>query len=229
MASEPALVPAAPAPVVERPDLPGWRWGEYADPADLELAEIRSLSTQQILEVLLRRATRHSDARTRSRELTAIDRALADPENGYLRALREERTRALAARRAAGESSASLARELGVGRRRVTALLAGNLTNLSEEQLEARQVRQDARRAARDAARAEAAAGRPERLQAERDALKAARLTERAALGAPYLARHEAGESAAQLAVDANVSRQAMASWILAAKTMRDAVREAAE
>lgn len=202
---------------------PGRYWGraETLDPADPEDARIAQDETaalehaMRVLDRLLDQAARYRDPGRRSRALSAIDRALADPASGYLLRLREARTAAVQARVDGGEGTALIARDLGIGQRRVNALLDHNRSYVSEE-----------RRAALALLAQERAAAAAERRSAREAAKAAARASAtafRLEQGRAFLPRFEAGEPATKLAGEAGVSRQVLTSWLRAARAERDA------
>lgn len=202
---------------------PGRYWGradhlDLDDPADAVIAQDEAAALDYamgVLDRLIAQAARYRDPGRRSRALSAIDRALADPQTGYLLRLREARTGALQARVDSGEDTGSIARELGISRRRVNALLDHNRSYVSDER---RAALADIA-AARAAAAAERRAARDASKAAERSAAAAHRLEQ----GRAYLPRFEAGEPAAKLAKEAGVSRQTLTSWLVAARADRDA------
>ena len=179
---------------------------------------------EEILGVLVRRATRHRDPRRRSVELAYLDRALADPRRGYLRLLRQHRTAALVARVAAGETTTALAIEAGVSARRMRALLAGGADAVTPEQRAARQERQASRAADRAAARERLTAARLEERKTARAREVERKRWERVELGRPLLARVAAGETPSALAAELNISRQKVTAWINDADDAQEAL-----
>lgn len=155
------------------------------------------------LDALLTRAARHKDLQRRSRQLARVDRALADPEVGYMRRLRELRSSTLRERRDAGVPVTVLAQEAGVGVRRIWALLAEtpNARYTSEQM-------RDAKAAVKAEQAARAAAARTRREAARAESL---------AQGAVWAARVLAGETVQGIAATAGVSWQRVASAVKAA------------
>ena len=196
-------------------DRPGGYWPrnpETAPHPELERAELDALLAADdtaidqalaALDQLLTRAARHKDLARRSRQLARVDRALADPGNGILKRLRELRSSTLRERRDAGVPVEQLAREAGVGTRRMFALLAEqpNQRYVSPEMQTARaQVR------AEQTQRAAAA-------KARREAERTATLAQ----GAVWAAQMLAGSTPATIAEREGVSRQRVVAAIRAA------------
>ena len=155
------------------------------------------------LDALLTRAARHKDLARRSRQLSRVDRALADPELGYMRRLRELRSSTLRERRDAGVPVTLLAQESGVGVRRIWALLAEE-PNTRYESTEMKDAKAAVK--AEQAARAAAA-------KARREAERAASLAQ----GAVWAARVLSGEAVRGLAEQEHVPWQVVANRIKAA------------
>lgn len=166
------------------------------------------------LDALLTRAQRHKDLARRSRQLARIDRALADPESGYLRRLRKLRTETLTERHKdvrdpitdevtkKGVPASVLAAEAGVSVRRIHALLDSNRGYESDEM-------KDMKTAMRAEREARAAAAK-----AKREAERKAALTE----GAVWQARVLAGERVREIAASEGVAWQVVANRIKAVK-----------
>ncbi len=193
---------------------PGAYWPQPVLDEDTEAArQIAVDAALAQLEGLLTRATRTdkrrstaTDLRARALLLGAVERALADPQAGYLRRLRRERSAILRERVARGATVSDLALELGVSPQRVRTLLANNRSYVSEERraaLDDLAAQAEQQRAARAAAR-----------QADRDAALAARVAEGRALAA----RLAAGESRDRLIADTGYTRQRLASLLTVAR-----------
>jgi hypothetical protein len=142
--------------------------------------------------------------------LAAVDRALADPESGYLRRLRARRSALLRERLAAGAGVGDLARELGVTTQRVYTLVNNNRAYVSP----VRRLALEALRAEGEAARADARAARA----AEKGRVAQARLAARAAEGRALQTRLDAGESMTDLAAATGYSRQKLAALLADAR-----------
>ncbi len=165
-----------------------------------------------LLDALLRQASRHKGLARRSRQLARIDRALADPQTGYLRRLREERTRTLNDRYSAGAPVEVLAAEAGVSTRRIKQLLAGaNVTHMSPE-MQAMKDQLAAQRAARAA-----------QTRARKEAQKQADLAQ----GRAWAARVIAGERVTAIAAQEGVAWQLVANRIRAARRVQTAAEAA--
>ncbi|WP_188037105.1 hypothetical protein [Actinotalea sp. JY-7885] len=183
----------------------GSHWGPVSDASTVTAAMRR-------LEALLAAAAKGSrgTAASRAAVLTAVDRALADPTEGYLRRLRIERSRAVRELVAAGWSTKKIANHLDVSRSRARQLIHNNQSYVSAERqlaLEVLSVQVEERRAAEKAAR---------------DAAKAARAAtaraERVALGRELQGRLDAGATRVELQSEYGVSRQRVASLLAEAR-----------
>ncbi|WP_182112767.1 hypothetical protein [Actinotalea sp. JY-7876] len=183
----------------------GSHWGPVSDSSTVTAAMRR-------LEGLLTAAAKGSRGTAASRAvvLTAVDRALADPMEGYLRRLRVERSRAVRELVAASWSTKRIAEHLDVSESRVRQIVHNNRSYVSA-----------ARELALEALRDQAA----ERRAAEKQARDAARSergvaarAERVALGRELQARLDAGATRVELQVEYGASRQRLASLLAEAR-----------
>ncbi|MBT0995493.1 hypothetical protein KIN34_14495 [Cellulomonas sp. DKR-3] len=220
----PALVEAMTDPLghLSEPALtgtPGSHWpqpptDDDATDAARERAVRHALTA---LDTLLTAATRtdgrrtaDSDLRARTLLLSAVDRALSDPEAGYLRRLRRKRSALLRERLARGATHAELARELGVSTQRVRALVQNNRNYISPSRQMALDALREQGAQERAARKLEIAAKKAERAAAAR----AARVAE----GRSLAARLAAGETREDLLDATGYSRQKIASLLAAAR-----------
>jgi len=206
----------------------GGYWPRNPDTAPLDTRERDAIEQAddvaidqalKALDALLLRASKHSDLARRSRQLARIDRALADPESGYLRRLRERRTETLAARHAdvkdpitnevtkRGVPASVLAAEAGVSVRRIHALLADN-EDYESDQMKDMKATLRAEREARAVA-----------AKAKREAQRRAELAE----GALWQARVLAGERVAEIAAQEGVAWQVVANRLKAVRNAASA------
>ncbi|GEM_PF-754581 len=169
------------------------------------------------LENLLSTATRtdgrrtpDGDLRARTMLLSAVDRALSDPQSGYLRRLRRERSALLRERLSRGATYAELATELGVSDQRVRALVQNNRSYVSAS-------RQLALQALREQGETERQARRAAR-DAERQSARAAALQARVREGRALAARIESGEDRDDLIASTGYSRQRIAALLAEAR-----------
>lgn len=200
-------------PVPTRPAGTYWPQGEAEDDdtdAARERAAQRALAAlEELLTIATRadaRRTPDGDLRARSLLLGAVERALADPEAGYLRRLRRERSALLRERLARGATVAGLAAELGVSQQRVRTLVQNNRTYVSP-------TRQLALQTLREHGEAERAARR-----AAKDEARAAALEARVREGRVLAERIEAGETRGELIASTGYSRQKIAALLAEAR-----------
>ncbi len=207
----------------------GTYWGGAESDIDSQVEQAMAA-----LEVLLRKANRHSSPEYRSRLTMAIDRALADPANGYLKRLRITRSAALrewvaswrpterrepkpgeALKAIAAKLSATVGR-ISVGRLRQ--LMHNNRTYVSPEREIALEVMREQVAAERSAKAAQRAAAR----KATAAAKAAQARLDRVAQGRELAARLAAGATRDELCAELGFSRQRFAQLLAEARNAQD-------